>query len=163
MTDFLPVPTTDDLRRMKWDARFMALAKLMATWSKDPATKVGAVLVRPDRSIAATGFNGFPPGWDDDPEIYANRWYKNAHVIHAEINALKYYGLDPVNFTVYTSFPPCPSCVDALGRAGVARIVFPPLPTEGRHPEWVREWSERLVESKVTASWYGVRLEVYDV
>ena len=44
----------------KWDARFLDLAVYVADWSKDPSTKVGAVLVRPDRTIAALGFNRFP-------------------------------------------------------------------------------------------------------
>ena len=41
----------------KWNVRFLDLARFIAAWSKDPSTKVGAVLVRPDRTIAAVGFN----------------------------------------------------------------------------------------------------------
>jgi len=29
----------------KWDSRFMDLARLVASWSKDPSTQVGAVIV----------------------------------------------------------------------------------------------------------------------
>ena len=45
----------------KWDERFSRIAYEVATWSKDPGTKVGAVLVL-DRRIIATGYNGFPHG-----------------------------------------------------------------------------------------------------
>ena len=45
----------------KWDNRFVAIAELVADWSKDPGTKVGAVLVQ-DRRIISTGYNGFPKG-----------------------------------------------------------------------------------------------------
>ena len=43
-----------------WDQRFIALADHIGQWSKDPSTQQGAVIVRPDKTIAATGFNGFP-------------------------------------------------------------------------------------------------------
>lgn len=46
----------------KWDERFIELARLVATWSKDPSTKVGAVIVRPYRTVASVGFNGFARG-----------------------------------------------------------------------------------------------------
>lgn len=51
---------------MKWHYRFMELAKLVATWSKDTSTKTGAVIVGPDKEIRATGYNGFVRGVDDD-------------------------------------------------------------------------------------------------
>ena len=48
----------------KWDERFVRIAFEVATWSKDPGTKVGAVLVA-DRRIIASGYNGFPQGIED--------------------------------------------------------------------------------------------------
>jgi deoxycytidylate deaminase len=58
-----------------WDARFMALAEHVAGWSKDPSTKVGAVIVSPDRRQLTTGYNGFPQGIADDArhEVRAGR------------------------------------------------------------------------------------------
>ena len=37
----------------KWHKRFMEVAELVATWSKDPSTKTGAIVVGPDREIRA--------------------------------------------------------------------------------------------------------------
>ena len=37
----------------KWHNRFMELAEHVAQWSRDPSTKVGAVIVRPDKSVAS--------------------------------------------------------------------------------------------------------------
>ena len=48
----------------KWDKRFIKLARTVSEWSKD-ATKVGAVLTRPDHSLVSVGFNGLIPGMDD--------------------------------------------------------------------------------------------------
>lgn len=41
-----------------WDDRFMHLALLVATWSKDPSTKVGACIVDQRKRIVSVGFNG---------------------------------------------------------------------------------------------------------
>jgi dCMP deaminase len=51
----------------KWDARFLDLARHVATWSRDPSTQTGAVIVRPNRTIASVGYNGFPRDCNDDP------------------------------------------------------------------------------------------------
>ena len=42
----------------KWDYRFIKLAKEIASWSKDPSTKVGAIAVN-DKRIIATGITDF--------------------------------------------------------------------------------------------------------
>jgi dCMP deaminase len=91
-------------RQAKWDRRYVALAQHIAAWFKDPSTKVGCVLVRPDNTIAATGFNGFPPGHADDPHLCEDRNYKYQHVIHAEINAVNSLKELADGFTCYTSF-----------------------------------------------------------
>ena len=39
-------------RQDRWDRRYVGLAQHVAGWSKDPSTKVGAVLVRPNNSVA---------------------------------------------------------------------------------------------------------------
>ena len=49
----------------KWHYRFMDIAKLISTWSKDTSTKTGAVIVGPDKEIRATGYNGFVRGVED--------------------------------------------------------------------------------------------------
>ena len=48
-----------------WDHYFMDLAKLAASRSKDQSTKLGCVIVGPDREIRSTGYNSFPRGIDD--------------------------------------------------------------------------------------------------
>lgn len=149
-------------RQLKWDRRYIELARTVARWSKDPSTKVGAVLVRPNNSVASTGFNGFPPGHDDSPELYLDRDYKYKHVVHAEVNALNFLDSPADGFTLYTSFPCCPDCVERAAEAGVSRIVHPPLPTLGRSALWVGEWTQRLIRSREVAARHGIALEVLD-
>ena len=73
---------------IKWDFRFIELAKHISLWSKDPSTKVGCVVVGEDREIRSTGFNGFPRGIDDDEDRLTNREKKYPLICHAEENAI---------------------------------------------------------------------------
>ena len=73
----------------KWNRRFLELAAHIASWSRDPSTKTGAVIVRPNKSVAGVGFNGFPQGAKDDPELYTDRTYKYDHIVHCVIPSHK--------------------------------------------------------------------------
>lgn len=108
-----------------WDARFMELAALVGSWSKDPSTKVGAVIVRPDRTIVSAGYNGFPRGVPDRPEDYANRGVKYPRVVHAEVNAIVTSHGQTTGCTIYTTMMPCPQCAALIIQAGLVRVVAP--------------------------------------
>ena len=64
----------------------MREARNASTMSKDPSSKVGAVLVK-DRRIVGTGFNGFPRGLHDDRRLW-DREQKLPRIVHAEMNAI---------------------------------------------------------------------------
>lgn len=51
---------------LEWHEYFMASAFLVAKRSKDPVTRVGAVIVNEDNKIVGTGYNGMPMGCSDD-------------------------------------------------------------------------------------------------
>lgn len=114
---------------LKWDKRFLTLAEHVAPWSKDPSTKVGAVIIRPDRTVASIGFNGFPKGMSDSVELYEDRETKYDRVIHAEINAIL-NAMEPVcGYTLYTwPFFTCSRCSVHIIQAGISRVVSPKLP-----------------------------------
>lgn len=117
----------NSLSNDKWDKRWMTMAMLVATWSKDPRTHVGAVLVR-DRRILATGYNGFPQRTSDDPDIYDRRPEKIKRVVHAESNAIAQaalFGHATQGATCYATFPVCCHCAGLLLNAGIARVVIP--------------------------------------
>ena len=58
---------------IKWDLRFLNLAQHIAEWSKDPSTKVGAIIASPDNKVISMGFNGFPQSMSDSAECLNNR------------------------------------------------------------------------------------------
>lgn len=122
------VPTPAMLAQMaKWDHRFIEMAEMVASWSKDPSTKCGAIIVRPDRSVASVGFNGFPRGVEDRQEHLDEREEKYGRVIHAEVNAIL-AAREPLHgYTMYTFpggvGPSCDRCATCVIQAGITRIV----------------------------------------
>lgn len=111
----------------KWDRRFLRIAEEVRTWSKDPGTKVGCVLVQ-DRRMIATGYNGFPSTLSDSLELYENREYKLAVTVHAEKNAIlnaAKNGAKTEGATAYVTFPPCSQCAASLIQAGITQVVCP--------------------------------------
>ena len=111
-----------------WDKRFLRLAKHISEWSKDPSTKVGCVVVGPDRELRSTGFNGLPRGIEDNEERLNNREIKYPLICHAEENAIMHaarIGISLKGCTAYVTWPPCTRCARSLIQAGVSTIVYP--------------------------------------
>lgn len=106
-----------------WDSRFLELAHHVSSWSKDPSTKVGCVLVDDQRRVVGMGYNGFPRGVDDSSERYNDRPTKYLMVQHAEANAVLNAVGKTAGCTAYVTHHPCANCARLLIQAGVKRIV----------------------------------------
>lgn len=108
----------------KWDLRYIGMAGYSASFSKDPSTKTGAVIARPDHSPVSFGFNGFPACMPDSPELYANREEKYSRIVHCEINA-QLFAREPLKgYTLYTwPFLSCDRCCVQMLQAGITRFV----------------------------------------
>jgi dCMP deaminase len=111
-------------RQDKWDQRFLEMASLVSTWSKDPSTKCGAVIVRPDLTICSVGYNGFPRYMSDAPWLYEHRETKYSRVVHCEVNALIAAAENVSGYTLYTTGMCCDRCAVQLIQAGVGRFVW---------------------------------------
>jgi len=108
----------------KWDLYYMRLAREASRMSKDPSSKIGAVLVK-NRRVIATGYNGFPPGIADNSRLN-DRSIKYELVVHAEMNTLLQAGRDANGATLYMygfESPPCRNCTKHVIAAGVVRVV----------------------------------------
>jgi dCMP deaminase len=137
---------------LKWDLRFLELAKHISQWSKDPSTQVGAAAVR-DRRILATGYNGFPRGVADLPGRLENRSEKYLRTVHAEANAIAQAArnaicLDGADIYVWP-FVPCSSCCTLLIQAGFSRVVVPDLPIPDRWEESFQMSQEMFQEAQI--------------
>jgi dCMP deaminase len=125
----IPPEKTQPRPRPSWDEYFLALADVVATRSHDGETQVGAILVDSFHRVVSTGYNGFPPGCDDEnlPNL---RPEKYPFMVHAEINALAgqahaapRQGL-MTGTTLYCTHSPCRECAKALAAARVSRVVY---------------------------------------
>jgi dCMP deaminase len=119
----------------KWDLRFLRAAEEVATWSKDPSTKVGCVIVNPEtQRRTGEGFNGFPRFLSDAPELYADREVKYSRTLHAELNAVL-FAEQTEGCTAYVTHPCCTNCALVLIQSGISRVVAK-APSEDLLSRW---------------------------
>lgn len=108
----------------KWDLRFLKLAHHVSSWSKDPSTKVGAVIVDNERRVVGMGYNGFPRGVHDDPERLAQRDQKLRFVVHAEVNAILNAVRSVEGCCLYTTpLFTCGDCAKVVAQSGIVKVV----------------------------------------
>lgn len=111
----------------EWDKYFITLAYLISMKSKDPSTRVGAVIVDKDNIIRSTGYNGLPRGVYDHSHRYINKDYKYNACNHAEENAILHcarIGISTANCIIYATWHPCAFCTKSIIQAGISEIVF---------------------------------------
>jgi len=100
------------------------MARLVSTWSKDPSTKVGAVIVDSDNTVISVGFNGLPRRIQDTDQRLNNRDIKLKMIIHAEINAI-ITAKRPLNGTTIYTYPfmSCSQCAGMIIQSGICRHI----------------------------------------
>ena len=145
----------------EWDVWFMEQVYLVAKKSKDPSTKIGAVLVR-DKHIISSGYNGFPTGVSDKKDRYANRELKYEFVVHAEDNAIlsaARFGISTLGTTLYTQWTPCCECSKSIIQGGIKEIAV--------HKQWgemrYSRWAESCKISKIMLKEAGIHIRILDV
>ena len=148
----------------RWDKHFLQLCLDHARMSKDPSTRVGALIVGPDREPISDGFNGFPRGILDTPGRLNDRAEKMKRIIHAEENAILNavrMGHATKGCTIYLAAtddsglvwggPPCSQCTLKVIQAGIVHIVsFTQKVVPSR-------WHDDLVLSRELIAEVGIR------
>ncbi len=142
-----------------WDRKYIELAKYVAlNWSKDPSTKVGAVVANFEMRQEFLGYNGFPRGVADTPERYNNREVKYTLVVHAEANAILKAGRLAKGATLYVwpsfSLPPiCNECAKLVIQSQIAEVVgYEPDLSDPR----VQRWIDSISVSKTMCEEAGI-------
>lgn len=108
---------------MNWDKRFLELAQHVAQWSKDPSTKVGAVITDLKRRVIGVGYNGFPRSIADTPERLLDRETKYRLVVHAEANAILNATRELDHASLYLTIPPCCGCAKLIIQSGISWVM----------------------------------------
>ena len=115
-------------KQLRWDTYFLGLAIFVSTKSKDESTKCGCVLVGEGNDPICTGYNGMPPGVDDDKPERHERPKKYLFFEHSERNAIYFaalHGKKTQGCTAYVTATPCADCARAFIVAGIKRVVIP--------------------------------------
>jgi dCMP deaminase len=147
----------EQARKEKWDRRFLEMAKLIASWSKDPSTKTGAVIVDTDNRVVSVGYNGFAKGIDDSPERYNDRELKYKLIVHCERNAILFANKSCKGCTLYTyPFMSCSVCAAMVIQSGITRCVAPECPEH-----LLERWKDDLDLSKSMFMETYVILDLY--
>lgn len=135
---------------MSKDEIYLEMAQVVSKLSKDPNTKVGAIIVTEDGRPVSWGFNGFLAKVDEDlipktreeseVELELGMNYEGNHTstkmkamaskydfeFHAESNAIHFAGKSHlVGSTLYVTFVPCAHCAKEIVRAKIKRVVCP--------------------------------------
>ena len=149
---------------LKWDKFYLDLAEFIASrLSKDPSTKVGAVLVNYEANKEFIGYNGFPRGVHDDPERYNDRDLKYKMVVHAEVNTILKAGDYAKNSSLYVfptfAIPPiCCECVKLAIQKGVKEIVGYEIdPKDAARAE---RWKESIEIARQMCDEAGVKYRI---
>lgn len=135
-----------------WENFYLGMAEFISQKSRDPTTKVGAVLVDEKNRVVSVGFNGFPRGTSDDPELYTNREEKLRRVLHAELNAIIF--AERPGDTLYVTHHPCAQCMAAAIQFGVKKIKYIDRNLSSRWDDSVKSAKEMATESGVIVTSY---------
>jgi dCMP deaminase len=105
------------------DDKYMGLAFWMASFSKDPNTQMGAVIISKENFPLGWGYNG-PPRGIKDTEINWARPDKYDYIIHAEENAIDHSSASLQGATLYVTGKPCKKCMLRIITTGIKKVVF---------------------------------------
>jgi dCMP deaminase len=138
----------------KWDIRFLQLAKFISEWSKDPSTKVGAVITDENNRIVSIGYNGFPQDIHDDNRL-KDRETKYKIIIHGEMNAILFANRSLISCVLYTyPFMPCPRCASMIIQAGIKRVVS--------YNNMPKRWEDEFAISQNLFKEANIKLTLYE-
>jgi dCMP deaminase len=110
--------------RPTWFETYIEIAKVISKRSKDPHTKVGAVLVK-DGCVIGVGYNGEPRNCSVD--FNWNSEEKYDYVVHAEMNAIANacsIGVSCVGADIFITMSPCHDCLKLLIQHKIKNIYF---------------------------------------
>ncbi len=138
----------------------------IARKSKDPRTKIGAVLVKKGHS-PLRGFNGIPKGVADLPDRM-ERPEKYHWMEHAERNVLYMaakFGISTEGGVLFTQGMPCVDCARGIVNSSISEVVL--------HKQWEdnsrkistieRPWAEHYWRSSSMFIEAGIKIRIIDI
>lgn len=141
----------------KWEKRFFEIADTVSQWSKDPSSKIGAVIADQYNRVISTGYNGFAVGVQDYAERLENREIKYKLILHAEENAIMFSKRDLSGCKLFvTNIPPCSHCASLIIQSGITDVY-------AKHIEIPERWKESCALTMEIFQEAGVTLHFVDL
>jgi dCMP deaminase len=118
--------------KQKYIRAYMDVAKRFAELSSARRLHVGAIIVKDDR-IISIGYNGMPPGWDNNCEdeitqpVGRVNLVSKPEVIHAEANAIAKLAKSTESgkdATMFLTHAPCIDCAKQIFTAGINTVYY---------------------------------------
>ncbi len=141
----------DTPRLQEWA---LGMARHVSKLSKDPSTKVGAVIFDPKRRLVSAGYNGFARGVQDTEARLNDRGTKYKLVLHAEKNAIMFATASTEGCTMVVTHPCCAQCAALAIQAGIAHVMWPKPAGE-----FLSRWADDYAFSLVQFGEAGVHVE----
>ncbi|MEK6880970.1 MAG: dCMP deaminase family protein [Nanoarchaeota archaeon] len=134
---------------MNLDEYFFNIANAVRLKSKDPNSKIGAVIVGPENQIISTGYNGFPRNVPE-PEERWQRPTKYEYIVHAETNAIynaARHGISLRKSSIYMlgfgpPSAPCIECSKAIIQSGIEKVIGASFKEAPEH--WIENLNKAL-------------------
>lgn len=150
-------PARAEVDRVGKYQRFLPIARAFAGMSKDPSTKVGAVILGPGFEVRSSGWNGATRFCRaDEDERYQDRVEKLYWAAHAEANAIANAartGTPLEGCALVVTHMPCMSCAKTIVQAGLSLVVAPKP-----EAQFAERWAEDLSRSRRLFAECGVRV-----
>jgi dCMP deaminase len=134
--------------------------------SKDPRTRIGAVLVKwEDKIPISMAYNSLPRKVNDAVPARWERPEKYEWIAHAEENAVlncARRGYSAAGTVMFTQGIPCSRCANSLVQGGIAEVVVHKLWQEyERKLNW-NKWIESSKRSLEKFNEAGIKVRVFD-
>jgi dCMP deaminase len=111
-------------KQLKFDQRYLEMARIWAKNSYCTRRQVGALVVK-NNMIISDGYNGTPSGFENICED--DNGVTKPYVLHAEANAITKLARSNNNSegaTIYIIASPCIECAKLIIQAGIKRVVY---------------------------------------
>lgn len=142
----------EELRLWNWAKGIAQHASLL---SKDPSTKVGAVIFDDKRRVLSLAYNGFARGVQDSDLRLHDRDTKLKMTLHAEKNAIA-FATAPLNgATMFCTHPCCTQCAAMAIQVGIKHVCWP-----SPDPAFVERWADDMTLSMEMFMEAGVHVHV---
>lgn len=129
-----------------WNWKYLSQAVFISGWSKDPSKKVGCVISNEFDIPIGQGFNGFPKGVKDDPEVMKDKERKRLRMVHAEMNAISFSTKELSGSTFHVTHRVCAACARNIIQHRPKKVISLYDDT-GTLPELSEYWKTSMKEA----------------